>query len=122
MDITPIVDEIVGTPDGGTARLNGTTPLPTTGYYVGGKVSALVEDDPRDVDPGSVWIFLAYLESQQIAPFVGWWTDAETGKLWIDATTWHANYNDAEAQCRDRHEIAFYDVKRGRSIRPVVQR
>ncbi len=110
--------------EGGTVHLSDEGPLPTTGYFVGGVVSALIiepsEFDTEEADQ-MVQSFLIYLKSQNLAPYVGWWTDEETGKLYVDATTWYRHYDVAESACRSRNEIAFYDIARGRSFRPVIR-
>ena len=42
-----------------------------------------------------------------------------TGKVYVDGTSWRLRYDQAETLCRTRREIAFYDIERGRSFRPV---
>lgn len=115
-----ITDQIISSPEGGTVSLTGDA-LPTTGYYVGGKVSALVIDGYL-VDQGRKLIdaFIELVNSPDVgAEYLGWWTDEETGKLYVDATTHVRGYFKAEELCLERGEIAFYDIEIGRSFRPV---
>ena len=115
-----IAASIMANLEGGTASLDG-SPLPTDGYFVGGIVSALVFPSPIRFTPDAIWnlqVFTNYLRTTVGARFVGWWTDEETGQLWIDGTTWTSNYNHAEQLCEERGEIAFYDVARQQEIRP----
>lgn len=120
MDISSIVDRIIENPEGGTAHLQGAE-LPGTGYYVGGVVSSLILDQPTSRTDGDIEAFVAYIALDgNIAEYVGWWVDDETGKLYVDATTWHADYDEAERVTRERNEIAFYDIERQREFRPVV--
>lgn len=119
--IESLATNIIDTPQGGTHRVDGHT-MPTDGYLVGGIVSPLIFRDTPDheVDREELEFFLWYLKDIVEAPYIGWWTDEETGVVYVDGTTWTASYNHAEALCRDRNEIAFYDIKRGRSFRPVL--
>lgn len=116
MDIT---SQIVENIEGGTVSLEGRD-LPTTGYFVGGVVSPLVL--PGDFLVASeIDYFVSYLTLDgNVAEYVGWWTDSDDGKLYIDGTTWHADYDEAERICRERNEIAFWDIERAREFRPVV--
>lgn len=119
MNITSL---IIASPDGGTVSLTA-DPLPTTGYFVGGLVRPLILGNGIEFTPDALFqidVFLDYLNGPTVgAPFIGWWTDEKTGRVYVDATTWHESYWVAERECRRRHEIAFYDIERGRSFRPV---
>lgn len=120
-----IVERIMNNPEGGTISLSGAD-LPTTGYFVGGVVAPLVLSTPIEFTPDAAWdieVFANYVDEYVSgADFLGWWTDEETGKLWIDATSWHGLYGQAERVTRERREIAFYDIELGRSFRPVYTR
>ena len=117
-----IVQQITRNPEGGTVAIVGTT-LPKTGYFVGGIVASLIVD----TDPGwahdsrpEIEFFVNYLTERVGAGYVGWWTDEETGKVYIDGTTWHETYDEAERVTRERNEIAFWDIERQREFRPVI--
>lgn len=118
--IADLVNQILSTPDGGTVRMDG-RPLPTTGYFVGGAGRALEIEASGAADMISrITEFLNGITFDR-AMYVGWWTDTETGKLWLDTTTWTGNYNQAEEWCRSREEIAFWDIARQREFRPIVK-
>lgn len=120
MDVNAITEQILSTPDGGTARRDGRK-LPSSGYFVGGAGRALViEPGPDASTRDRVREFLRGIDLDG-AMYVGWWTDEETGKLWLDTTTWTASYNQAEDWCSERDEIAFWDIKRAREFRPVIK-
>jgi hypothetical protein len=105
---------ILATPVGGTLALD-RSELPTTGYFVGGLVSALIygaENDPDDVD-----CFAEYLDHATPAQFIGWWTDQETQALWVDGTSWHEGLTEALVIARDRNEIAIYDIANQKEVR-----
>lgn len=115
--MTNFTQQILANPEGGTVSLTASE-LPTTGYYVGGKVVPLVIDDSADVED-DIDFFVEYLHTLG-AEYLGWWTDEETGKLWVDASDWFAEYEQAETVCRARGEIAFYSIADERSFRPVI--
>lgn len=122
MSTTALTTNILDTPAGGTAPVRGEAPLPAFGYFVGGVVSALIVEPSElasDEARSMIDLFVNYLRTLRAAPYVGWWTDEETGKLYVDATEHHWTYEAAEAACRDRNEIAFYCIELGRSFRPV---
>lgn len=119
MIIHTLAQQIMDTPAGGTHRVDGHA-MPTDGYLIGGIVSPLISETDGTFVDDNLPHFLAYLLDTVEAPYIGWWTDEETGLVYVDGTTWTASYNHAEALCRDRGEIAFYDIKRGRSFRPVI--
>lgn len=113
--------QIITSPEGGTASLNERiTALPDTGYYVGGLVSPLVIDDVDSITQDDRWnleVFVAYLIETVGADYIGWWTDSETGKLWIDGTTWHLGEFIAARVGRERGELAIYDIRGERELR-----
>lgn len=103
----------------GTLDTIGTYPLPDTGYFVGGCGKPLVFPSAEDANLSGALRVIAEFVKSTPARYAGWWTDSDTGKVYVDGTTWHANYNDAEAVTRERGEIAFWDIGRAREIRPV---
>lgn len=109
-------EQIVASPEGGTASLHGQG-LPTRGYFVGGLVSPLILDDFSGDADWNVEIFASYLTDSVRAHYLGWWTDGETGKIWVDGTTWHATELEAGQVGRERREIAIYDVASQRELR-----
>lgn len=110
--ISATVDRIVSNPVGGTAHLVGRS-LPTDGYFVGGAGSALVFRTAGEVD--------RYLATQFMlrasAPYVGWWIDQETRKLYIDQVEWFPFLVDARREAAHLGEIAFWDIAAGREVR-----
>jgi hypothetical protein len=111
--------QIVENPEGGTASLRGAE-LPTSGYFVGGIVFPLVLPGELGFAPAAEWyveVFATYLTEHINADFLGWWTDSETGKVWVDGTTWHATGLEAGRVGRERGEIAIFDVAAQAEIR-----
>ena len=122
--MTSIIEKILASPEGGTVKLGGGD-LPAAGYFVGGVVSPLViepGDDQADVRD-NLKFFLGYLTEDTAAlrsvQFVGWWTDEETGKVWVDGTSWHESEAEAMSASVGRSEIAFWDIAGQREIRTV---
>lgn len=116
-----ITSKILAKPEGGTVSLTG-DPLPTGGYFVGGLVSPLIiepEDSPRE-QREALDHFIEYLNGPTVgAAFLGWWTDEETGKLWVDGTSHHETEFVAGRIGRRRREIAIYDIAKQRELRLV---
>ena len=104
---------ILDDPNGNTVALNGGQ-LPTSGYFVGGIVSALIYQGD---DEGDIQEFAAYLHESTDAEYIGWWTDQETGQLWIDGSEWYQHLGIAKAVGKGRNEIAIYDVANQSEIR-----
>lgn len=117
-----ITKEILATPSGGTIPLSA-GPLPSTGYFVGGVVSALIiepENDTPEEQVEALDHFVEYVSGPRVAAdYLGWWTDEETGKLWVDATSWHPTEYEAGLFGRGRREIAIYDIAKERELRLV---
>lgn len=113
-------EQITASPSGGTISLAG-DPLPTTGYFVGGMVSPLILDEGEvQTHEGRAKIdeFIAYLNGPTVgAPFLGWWTDEETGKLWVDGTSHYLTEFIASRIGRRRNEIAIFDIERQQELR-----
>lgn len=99
-------------PAGGTLALEEGLGLPRYGYFVGGAGPLLVfqsEDMLREH-----WESVGSYVAAVIAgghQYVGWWTDPETGKVYVDCSTWHPDVFQADQQAMRRGEIAFYDVE-----------
>ena len=112
-------EQILAKPEGGTVSLTGDS-LPVTGYFVGGVVAPLViepEDSPAD-QREALDTFIEYLNGPTVeAAYLGWWTDEETGKLWVDGTSHHETEFVAGRIGRRRREIAIFDIERQREIR-----
>jgi len=84
--------------------------LPVTGYFVGGVTAPLVFDSFREANtPSALGDIVEFLKSTETA-FVGWWTDSETGKVYVDDTTWHSSLESATGAAQERGEIAFWDI------------
>lgn len=118
-----ITSQIIGNPEGGTVSLAG-HPLPKVGYFVGGRVSPLVvtEEEARNepVTRAVIQHFADYVSGLTVeVDFLGWWTDEEDGKLWVDATDWYATEFEAARVGRERREIAIRDIAGNRNLRLV---
>lgn len=116
-------EQIIASPEGGTVSLTG-DPLPAVGYFIGGVVAPLILG-PQELDTAEgremIDTFIAYLNGPTVgALYLGWWTDEDTNAVYVDGTSWRSSYEQAETLCRTRKEIAFYDIERQRSFRPVV--
>lgn len=114
-----IVEQIFASPEGGTASLNGEK-LPAYGCFVGGLVSPLILGNGPEFTPDAKWdaeVFVAHLRLNTDAGYVGWWTDEETGKLWVDGADWYSSVAKARVIGRQRHEIAIYDIANERELR-----
>lgn len=112
-------EQIMANPSGGTVSLVGED-LPTTGYFVGGVVAPLIlepSDSPAErremLDD-----FIDYLNGPTVgAAYLGWWTDEETGRVWVDGTSHHQDHDVASKIGFRRHELAIYDIERDRELR-----
>lgn len=123
MDIT---GEIMSNPEGGTVALEregvsgAHRNLPPYGYFVGGIASPLILTDTDSAEEWthSIDAFVSYLRGSTMnVRYLGWWTDEETGHLWVDGTSWHATEFEAGRVGRERREIAIYDIARQRELR-----
>lgn len=112
-------EQIMANPSGGTVSLTGEE-LPTTGYFVGGVVAPLILEpsDPPEQRKGMLDDFIDYLNGPTVgAAYLGWWTDEETGKVWVDGTSHHQDHDVAAKIGFRRHEIAIFDIARDRELR-----
>ena len=100
----------------GTIRLNGED-LPSFGYMVGGAGRVQIFADQVEANHPDALERIATLVEDASAAYVGWWTDSETGKVYVDETSWHVVKAAAFHAALTRGEIAFWDVKEGREIR-----
>lgn len=92
--------------------------LPTHGYFVGGAQPPLVFESVEAANtPGAMRAILSFV-TDATARYVGWWTDSETGKVYLDATTWFYSHPAAVRACRGRGEIAYWDIANQQEIRP----
>lgn len=100
----------------GTLSVDGGEPA-AAGYYVGGAAAPLVFESLTDANrPSALGDIIEFLKSAE-TPFVGWWTDSETGKVYVDATTWHGSLGLATQAALERGEIAFWDIAHEVEIR-----
>ena len=90
---------------GATVSRNGND-VPTAGFYVGGVVESLVFDSRDKIDFPSVREFLGRADT----PFVGFWLDTETGKIYFDLVDWYRSVRDALHLAKVRGELAVWDV------------
>ena len=70
--------------------------------------------------PDAAWdveVFATYLAEVIGAHYLGWWADSETGKVWVDGTTWYGDLAEAARVGRYRNEIAIYDIEAQAEIR-----
>lgn len=113
-----IAEQIIASPEGGTVSLTG-DPVPGSGYFVGGMVSPLILDERGTLadEREAIGAFVQHLLGRVGADYLGWWTDEETGKLWVDATSWHETEFEAGRVGRQRREIAIYDVANQHELR-----
>lgn len=102
---------IIDNPSGGTADIGGLT-LPESGFFVGGAGAALVFPEGG----ADHYLIVQYLLRAQTR-YIGWWTDRETGRLYVDQSDWFEQGWFAEGIARTRHEIAYWDIAHGREIR-----
>jgi len=105
-------------PAGGTVSLRRSLPVPTYGYLVGGAGPVLVFQSEEALREhwGMVESFVSavYAHGHQ---YIGWWTDPETEKVYLDVSTWHAELYDADRLSQRRGEIAFFDIENNDSLK-----
>ena len=105
--------------DGGTVPLNG-LPLPSTGFYVGGRIPSLImsvdDVESRGQHVATLQSVINFV-SRAGTPYVGVWRDNESDKIYFDAVEWYANEYTACAVARVRKELAVWDIDHGRELR-----
>lgn len=97
----------------GTLDILAGLPLPEHGYFVGGVGTPLVFESVEAANLGLIHQFIENTE----AGFVGWWTDQETGKLYVDGSSWHSFGPAAMHAAAIRGEIAFWDIAGQQEVR-----
>lgn len=98
--------------EGGTVPAND-EPLPTTGYWIGGKYPPLVFKSVAELDRGEI----AWWIGTHRARWYGSWVDQETGKVHLDAVT-HMHYRGTALDLGQvRGEISIWDISQGQEIR-----
>lgn len=110
-----IFQQIIESPEGGTVGRDGRD-TPDHGFFVGGHGQPIVfsagaeytADLERQVND---WI------RKSNAPFIGWWTDEETGKLYLDGSDYVESEFTATQLGRLREEIAVWDIGNERELR-----
>lgn len=107
-----VTREILNAPDGGTYDTwEGV--IPSTGYWVGGESSTLTFRSSLHIDSATLDAFVQNAPSR----YVGWWTDSETGKVWVDTVSWAGKLGEAYRLAVCRGEIAFWDIASDAEIR-----
>jgi hypothetical protein len=109
-----LYDLIIGAPAGGTTHLIMPDAIqPKHGYFVGGHGPCLVLPSMEHLTRELADSFASHIRTD----WVGWWTDSETGKIYLDAVQWYPFRVDAEREARYAGEIAFYDVANDSDVR-----
>ena len=112
-----IFQAIKDSPEGGTVGLDG-RPVPQYGFFVGGHGDPAVFSAGTEFTPDlerqiSDWI------RKSNAPYVGWWTDSEGGKLYLDGSDYIESEFTAIQIGELRKEIAIWDIGREQELRLV---
>ena len=105
-------------PAGGTLTLSGELGTPNHGYFVGGAGPLLAFQSEEMLREN--WKAVESYVSAMISSghqHLGWWTDPETEKVYLDCSTWHPDMFQADQHAMRRGEIAFYDVEGDRDIK-----
>lgn len=110
-----IFRQITESPEGGTVAQDGRD-NPDGGFFVGGHGDPVVFSAGAGFTPDLERQVTHWLRTCR-APYVGWWTDEETGKLYLDGSDWIEAEFTASQIARLRHEIAFWDIGNEREIR-----
>jgi hypothetical protein len=106
---------IKSNPEGGTVGREGRE-TPEYGFFVGGHGDPITFSAGTGFTPDlkrqvSDWI------GRSNAPYIGWWTDEETGALYLDGSDWIESQSTAEQIGRLRKEIAIWDIGNERELR-----
>ena len=112
-----IFEQIQASPEGGTVGRD-RRETPDHGFFVGGHgepaiFSAGAEYTPDLERQVNDWV------GKSNAPYVGWWTDSEDGKLYLDGSDWVESEWTATQLGRLRKEIAVWDIGNERELRFV---
>lgn len=109
-----IIDRIAGAPAGGTLPIRGHV-VPAMGYMVGGGWPPVVFQPEWSAE--EIRSRLEAYIMRLPTPYVGWWIDSRSGRLYVDGSDWFAVREDAERVARGRGELAFWDLSAGDEIR-----
>ena len=113
-----IVEAIESTEPGGTFSLATEVPdEPADGYFVGGQDLTSLVFRRKDARKAQVVRQINDFVSRLNTSFVGWWTDPETGKVWLDGVEWYLSHDVAASVARRHGELAFWDIARQRELR-----
>jgi hypothetical protein len=115
MQYRDIIARIMASPEGGTVSRT-EREEPTYGFFVGGHGQPIVFSAGSEFTPDLERQIIDWLRKCS-APFVGWWTDGETGKLYLDGSDWIEAQFTAAQVARLRKEIAFWDIGNDRELR-----
>lgn len=91
--------------------------LPKDGYFVGGAGDPLVFDSAEDASTPDAFRRIRQFVADCPARFIGWWKDSQTGKVYIDGTSWGRALGPSMWLAGERGEIAFWDISNAREIR-----
>ncbi len=109
-----IVQQIIDNREGGTASTTG-IPLPSFGYWVGGAGPCLTI--PAHLGLIGSHSLLSSFVGHASSDWVGWWTDGDDGKFYLDCVTWIPDVDKANRLAAERGEIAFWDIQSDAEIR-----
>jgi hypothetical protein len=109
-----IITRIIKQPVGGTIPIRGHA-LPEHGYMVGGGWPPVVFQPERTAV--EIRSRLSTYIMRLPTPYVGWWVDSRSGRLYVDGSDWFAVREDAERVARGRGELAFWDLSADAEIR-----
>lgn len=113
--MTTISEQIVRNPEGGTVDMDG-YPLPPDGFFVGGAGTVLIFRSHQEIDKSLISLWLTR-PPVAACVYVGWWTDQETGKVYVDWSSWTLDRPQAEFLAATRGEIAFWDIRYSESVK-----
>jgi hypothetical protein len=107
--------------DGYSVNIRGD--VPTDGYMVGGEVDSLVltEDDLFPMRDTDTWLVKHLDLLDNPVYFAGVWTDADTGKVYVDISRKVDDLYTALAIAESRGELAIWDVVNGKEIRTELE-
>lgn len=110
-----IFDHIKASPEGGTVGREGRG-TPQYGFFVGGHGEPAVFSAGTEFTPDLERQINDWVHKSN-APYVGWWTDEETGKLYLDGSDYIESEFTATQLGRLRKEIAIWDIENERELR-----
>lgn len=107
---------------GSTVSLIG-TPVPETGYMVGGYTDSLIFDSGLLGHGNAAWQAITkWIDSQfafatKFSVFLGGWIDTDTDLVYIDLSQHFTDLSDAKAIAHFNNEIAIWDLGEAKEIR-----